>query len=125
MCKADPKSSRILTEHLYNNRITTDEGEPGMPVVSRKRAHSPSVSSMSVNEPLLSNMSARQRKLMERDSCLLLGSKRRRTLDSEGAAGPIEEVNPLDRKVLKKRAKREKKALNRLSGRFSGMEIDS
>ena len=79
---------------------------------------------MSVNEPLFSNMSARQRKLMERDSCLLLGSKRRRTLDLEDVTGPIEEVNPLNRKVLKKQAKRERKAMNRLPGQFSGMEID-
>ena len=91
---------------------------------SRKRAHSPSATSMSVNEPLLSNMSARQRKLMERDSGLLLGSKRRRTLDLEDVAGPIQHINPLNRKVLKKQAKRDKKAMSRLPGKFSGMDID-
>lgn len=69
-------------------------------------------------------MSARQRKLMERDSCLLLGNKRRRTLGSEGFSEPIEEVSPLNRKVLKMQAKRDKKAINRLPGKFSGMEID-
>ena len=78
---------------------------------------------MSVNEPLLSNMSARQRKLMERDSGLLLGSKRRRTLDLEDVSGPIQ-VNPLNRKVLKKQAKRDKKAMKRLPVKFSGMDID-
>jgi hypothetical protein len=94
-----------------------------MSMNSRKRARSPSATSVSVNEPLLSNMSARQRKLMERDSSLLLGSKRRRTLDVEGVAGPTMEANPLNRKLLKKQAKREKKATNRLTGKFSGMAI--
>ena len=69
-------------------------------------------------------MSSRQRKLMARDSCLLLGSKRRRTLDLGDFAGPVKEDNPLNRKALKNRAKREKKAINRLPGKFSGMEID-
>lgn len=100
------------------------EEEPGMFAGSRKRARSPSATSMSINEPLFSNMSARQRKLMERDSCLLLGSKRRRMVDSEGDAGPTMETNPLNRKVLKKQAKREKKAMSRLPGKFSGMVID-
>ena len=79
---------------------------------------------MSVNEPLLSNMSARQRKLMEQDSGLLLGNKRRRTLDLEDVSGPIE-VNPLNRRALKKQAKRDRKAINRLPGNFSGMDVDS
>ena len=102
-----------------------DDEEPGMLSGSRKRAHSPSATSISVNEPLLSNMSARQRKLMERDSGLLLGSKRRKTLDPEDVSGPIQQVNPLSRKVLKKQAKRDKKAINRSSGKFAGMDIDS
>lgn len=102
-----------------------NDEESGMLAGSRKRARSPSSISMSVNEPLLSNMSARQRKLMERDSGLLLGSKRRRTLDLEDVSGPIQQVNPLNRKVLKRRAKRDKKAMNRLPGKFSGMDIDS
>jgi len=100
-----------------------NDEEPGMLTGSRKRAHSPSVTSMSMNEPLLSNMSARQRKLMERDSGLLLGSKRRRTLDLEDVSGPIM-VNPLNRKVLKKQAKRDKKAMKKLPGKLSGMDID-
>lgn len=79
---------------------------------------------MSVNEPLLSNMSSRQRKLMERDSGLLLGSKRRRTLDLEDVSGPIQ-ANPLNRKALKKQAKRDRKTMNRLPGNFSGMDVDS
>lgn len=92
---------------------------------SRKRARSPSsVTSMSINKPLFSNMSARQRKLMERDSSLLLRSKRRRTLELEDVTGPLEEVNPLNRKVLKKQVKREKKAMNRLPGQFLGLEIN-
>jgi hypothetical protein len=78
---------------------------------------------MPVNEPLLSNMSARQRKLMERDSGLLLGSKRRRTLDLEDVSGPIQ-INPLNRKVLKKQAKRDKKAMNKLPGKLAGMDVD-
>jgi len=98
-----------------------NDEESGMLTGSRKRAHSPSATSMSVNEPLLSNMSARQRKLMERDSGHLLGSKRRRTLDLEDVTGPIQHVNPLNRKVLKKRAKRERKAMSR---KLSGMDID-
>jgi hypothetical protein len=61
---------------------------------------------------------------MERDSSLLLGSKRRRTLDLEDVAGPIQQVNPLNRKVLKKQAKRDKKAMNRLPVKYSGMDID-
>ena len=101
-----------------------DDDEPEVLTGSRKRAHSPSVTSMSMNEPLLSNMSARQRKLMERDSGLLLGSKRRRTLDLEDVAGPIQQVSPLNRRVLKKQAKRDKKAMNRLPGKFSGMDLD-
>lgn len=100
----------------------SDEG-PGMLMGSRKRARSPST--MSVNEPLPSNMSARQRKLMERGSDLLLGGKKRRTLDLEDVSGPIQEVNPLNRKVLKKQAKKDKKAMNKLPGKFSGMDIDS
>jgi hypothetical protein len=79
---------------------------------------------MPVNEPLLSNMSARQRKLMERDSGLLLGSKRRRTLDLEDVSGPIQ-INPLNRKVLKKQAKRDKKAMNKLPGKLAGMDVDA
>jgi len=101
-----------------------NDEEPGMLTGSRKRAHSPSATSISVNGPLLSNMSARQRKLMERDSGLLLGSKRRRTLDLEDVAGPIQQVNPLNRKILKKQAKRDRKLINRLPGKFSGMDID-
>ena len=100
-----------------------NDEEPGMLSGSRKRAHSPSATSMSVNQPLLSNMSARQRKFMERDSGLLLGSKRRRTLDLEDVSGPIM-VNPLNRKVLKKQAKRDKKAMKKLPGKLSGMDID-
>lgn len=100
-----------------------NDEEPGMLTGSRKRAHSPTATSMSVNEPLLSNMSARQRKLMEQDSGLLLGSKRRRTLDLEDVSGPIQ-VSPLNRKVLKKQAKRDRKATNRLPGKFSGMDVD-
>lgn len=99
-----------------------NDEEPGMLTGSRKRAHSPSITPL--NEPLPSNMSSRQRKLMERDSGLLLGSKRRRTLDLEDVSGPIQEINPLNRKVLKKQVKREKKAMNRLPGTFSGMDID-
>jgi len=102
-----------------------NDEEPGMLTGSRKRAHSPSVTSMSVNEPLLSNMSSRQRKLMERDSGLLLGSKRRRTLDLEDVSGPIVQVNPLNRKALKKQAKRDRKTMNKLPGNSSGMDIDS
>ena len=101
-----------------------NDEEPEMLTGSRKRAHSPSVTSMSVNEPLLSNMSSRQRKLMERDSGLLLGSKRRRTLDLEDVSGPIQ-VNPLNRKALKKQAKRGRKAMNKLPGNSSGMDVDS
>lgn len=123
MCKAAKLSHRIPTEHT-NDRIPMNEEEPGVLAGSRKRAHSPSATSMSVNEPLLSNMSARQRKLMERDSGLLLGSKRRRTLDLEDVAGPVQQPSPLNRKVLKKQAKRDKKAMNRLPGKFSGMDVD-
>ncbi|KAF9650422.1 P-loop containing nucleoside triphosphate hydrolase protein [Thelephora ganbajun] len=104
--------------------IPMDDEESGMLTGSRKRAHSPPATSLSVGEPLLSNMSARQRKFMERDSGLLLGSKRRRTLGLEDVAGPIQQANPLNRRVLKKRAKRDKKAMNRLPGNFSGMDID-
>jgi hypothetical protein len=101
-----------------------NDEEPEMLMGSRKRAHSPSATSMSVNGPLPSNMSARQRKLMEHDSGLLLGSKRRRTLELEDVAGPIQRVSPLNRKVLKKKAKRDKKAISRLPVNFSGMDID-
>lgn len=79
---------------------------------------------MSVDELQLSNMSARQRKLTERDPGLLLGSKRRRTFDLEDVSGPIQEVNPLNRKALKRRARAEKKATRRLPGKLSGMDID-
>lgn len=102
-----------------------NDEEPGMLTGSRKRAHSPSATSVSVNEPLLSNMSARQRKLMERDSGLLLGSKRRRTVDLEDVSGQIQQASPLNRKALKKQAKRDKKAMRRLPGKLSGMDIDS
>jgi len=101
-----------------------NDEEPGVLAGSRKRAHSPSTASMAMNEPLMSNMSARQRKLMERDSGHLLGSKRRRTLDLEDVAGPIQPANPLNRKVLKRQAKREKKVMHKLPGKFSGMDID-
>jgi len=101
-----------------------DEEPEALTPGSHKRARPPSMTSMSVNDPLLSNMSARQRKLMERDSGILLGSKRRRTLDLEDVAGPIQQINPLNRKVLKKQAKREKKVMNKLPGIFSGMDID-
>ena len=101
-----------------------NDEEPGVLMGSRKRAHSPSTTSITINEPLLSNMSARQRKLMERDSGLLTGSKRRRTLDLEDVAGSSQPVNPLNRKVLKRQAKREKKVLHKLPGSFSGMDID-
>ena len=101
-----------------------NDEEPGVLAGSRKRAYSPSTTSVSVNEPLLSNMSARQRKLMERDSGLLLGSKRRRTLDLEDVAGPIQQASPLNRKVLKRQAKRERKVMNKLPGKYSGMDID-
>ena len=101
-----------------------DDEEPGVLAGSRKRAHSPYTASVTVNEPLLSNMSARQRKLMERDSGLLLGSKRRRTLDLEDVAGPIQQTNPLNRKVLKMQAKKGKRAMHKLPGKFSGMDID-
>lgn len=101
-----------------------NDEEPGVLMGSRKRARSPSTTTMSVNEPLFSNMSARQRKLMERDSSHLLGSKRRRTLEQEDVGGPIQQVNPLNRKVLKKQAKKDKKVMNRLPGNFSGMDID-
>jgi len=60
---------------------------------------------------------------MERDSGLLLGNKRRRTLDLEDVSGPIQ-VNPLNRKALKKQAKRAKKAMNKLPGNPSGMDVD-
>ena len=123
MCKAVKPSLCIPTE-CADNRIPMDDDEPEVLTGSRKRAHSPSVTSMSMNEPLLSNMSARQRKLMERDSGLLLGSKRRRTLDLEDVAGPIQQVSPLNRRVLKKQAKRDKKAMNRLPGKFAGMDVD-
>ena len=100
-----------------------NDEEPGMLTGSRKRAHSPTTTLMSVNEPLLSNMSARQRKLMEQDSGLLLGSKRRRTLDLEDISGPVQ-VSPLNRKALKKQAKRGRKATNRLPEKLSGMDVD-
>ena len=102
-----------------------NDEQPEMLLGSRKRAHSPSADSMSVNEPLPHNMSARQRKLMEQDLGLLLGSKRRRTFDLEDIAGPIQEVSPLNRRILKKQAKKGKKAMKGLPGRFSGMDIDS
>jgi hypothetical protein len=96
--------------------------EPGILTGSRKRAYSPSA--MSANDPLMSNMSARQRKLMERDSNILLGSKRRRTLDLEDFSGSVQGVNPLNRKVLKMQAKRDRKAMNKSPGKFSDMDID-
>ena len=102
-----------------------NDEESGVLVGSRKRARSPSTASMTVNEPLLSNMSARQRKLMERDSGLLFGSKRRRTLDLEDVSGLIQPANPFNRKVLKRQAKREKKVMHKLPGKISGMDIDS
>jgi len=98
--------------------------EPGMLAGSRKRARSPSMASVTMDESLLSNMSARQRKFMERDSGLLLGSKRRRAFDLEDVAGPIQPASPLNRKVLKRQAKREKKVMHKLPGKFSGMDID-
>ena len=101
-----------------------NDEEPGVLASSRKRAHSPSATSMSVNEPLPSNMSARQRKLMERDSGLLLGGKRRRTLDLEDVGGPIQQASPLNRKVLKRQAKREKKVMKKSPGNLPGMDID-
>jgi hypothetical protein len=61
---------------------------------------------------------------METDAGALRGSKRRKTLELEDVTGHAPDVNPLNRKFLKKEAKRARRAANRLAGKSSGMEID-
>lgn len=93
------------------------------PAVLRKRSLSPATT---ISEPLSYNMSARQRKLMEMDSGILRGSKRRKTLELEDVHSfNTAPVNPFNRKVLKQEAKRARRAANKLTGKpSSGMEID-
>lgn len=126
MCKAANPSYGRPTEFIFHHdSVPMNDEEPGVLTGSRKRPHSlSSATSMFANEPLPWNMSVRQRKLMERDSGLLLGSKRRRTLDLEDVAGPIQQVNPLNRKILKKQAKKDNKVMKRLPGKLTGMDID-